>query len=37
MSIPALSLSGHDDYSPEIRDRTLEKLRAARADQRLTG
>jgi peptide subunit release factor 1 (eRF1) len=33
MSIPALSLSGHDRYSPEIRDRILERLRAARADE----
>ncbi len=37
MSIAVLSLSGHDRYCPEIRDRILEKLRAARADQRLTG
>jgi hypothetical protein len=25
MTIPTLSLSGHDRYSPEIRDRILEK------------
>jgi peptide subunit release factor 1 (eRF1) len=29
MSIPGLSLGGHDHYTPEIRDRILEKLRAA--------
>ena len=29
MSIPSLSLGGHDHYTPEIRDRILEKLRAA--------
>ena len=33
MSIPALSLSGHDRYTPEIRDSILEKLRAAPADE----
>jgi peptide subunit release factor 1 (eRF1) len=32
MSIPALLLSGHDRYTPEIRDRILEKLREAPAD-----
>jgi hypothetical protein len=32
MSIPTLSLSGHDRYTPEIRDSILEKLRAAPAD-----
>jgi hypothetical protein len=29
MSIPGLSLGGHDHYTPEIRDRILEKLHAA--------
>ena len=29
MSIPSLSLGAHDQYTPEIRDRILEKLRAA--------
>jgi len=33
MSIPALSLSGHDRYTPEIRDRIVEKLHEAPADQ----
>jgi hypothetical protein len=33
MSIPALSLGGHDRYTPEIRDRILEKLRGAPADE----
>jgi peptide subunit release factor 1 (eRF1) len=33
MSIPSLSLGGHDHYTPELRDRLLEKLRAAPFDQ----
>jgi hypothetical protein len=33
MSIPALSLSGHDRYTPEIRDRIVEKLHEAPPDQ----
>jgi peptide subunit release factor 1 (eRF1) len=33
MSIPSLSLGGHDHYTPEIRDRIHEKLRAARLDE----
>lgn len=33
MSIPSLSLGGHDRYTPEIRDRILEKLRAAALDE----
>jgi peptide subunit release factor 1 (eRF1) len=32
MSIPALSLSGHDRYTPDIRDRILEKLQSAPVD-----
>jgi hypothetical protein len=33
MSIPALSLGGHDRYTPDIRDRILEKLQAAPVDE----
>jgi hypothetical protein len=33
MSIPALSLSGHDRYTLDIRDRILEKLQAAPVDE----
>ena len=29
MRIPGISLGGHDHYTPELRDRILEKLRAA--------
>ena len=29
MRIPDISLGGHDHYTPELRDRILEKLRAA--------
>lgn len=32
MSIPSLSLGGHDHFTPEIRDRILEKLREAPLD-----
>src|ERR1700738_4302063 len=33
MSIPSVSLGGHDHYTPELRDRLLDKLRAAPFDQ----
>jgi hypothetical protein len=33
MTIPTLSLSGHDRYSPKIRDRILEKLHGAQANE----
>jgi Bacterial archaeo-eukaryotic release factor family 10 len=33
VSIPSLSLGGHDHYTPEIRDRILEKLRALPVDE----
>jgi hypothetical protein len=33
MSIPALSLGGYDRYTPDIRDRILEKLQAAPVDE----
>ena len=33
MSISALSLGGDDRYTPDIRDRILEKLQAAPVDE----
>jgi hypothetical protein len=33
MSIPSLLIGGHDHYTPEIRDKILEKLRAASLDE----
>jgi peptide subunit release factor 1 (eRF1) len=32
MSVPSISVSVHDRYTPELRDKILEKLRSATAD-----
>jgi len=29
MSVPSLSVSVHDRYTPQLRDRIIEKLRTA--------